>query len=59
MRGRGGEAKLDSVERMAYGELWMAVPRPASFDVVSIEPLDGNGVLEINPSIAFPMIDRR
>jgi len=24
----------------------------------SIKPLDGNCILEINPSIAFPMIDR-
>jgi flagellar motor switch protein FliM len=36
----------------------MSLPSPTSFNVFSIKPLDGNCVLEINPSIAFPMIDR-
>ena len=36
----------------------MSLPSPTSFNVFSIKPLDGNCVLEVNPSIAFPMIDR-
>jgi len=36
----------------------MSLPSPTSFNVFSIKPLDGNCIIEINPSIAFPMIDR-
>ena len=52
------EIQLHSVDQMTYGEFLMSLPSPTSFNVFSIKPLDGNGVLEINPSIAFPMIDR-
>ena len=43
---------------MTYGEFLMSLPSPTSFNVFSIKPLDGNCVLEINPSIAFPMLER-
>jgi flagellar motor switch protein FliM len=43
---------------MTYGEFLMSLPSPTSFNVFSMKPLDGSGVIEINPSIAFPMIDR-
>lgn len=52
------EIQLHSVDQMTYGEFLMSLPSPTSFNVFSMRPLDGNGVLEINPSIAFPMIDR-
>ena len=56
--GRAVEIRLHSVDQMTYGEFLMSLPSPTSFNVFSIKPLDGNCVLEINPSIAFPMIDR-
>ncbi len=52
------EIQLHSVDQMTYGEFLMSLPSPTSFNVFSLKPLDGTGVLEINPSIAFPMIDR-
>lgn len=52
------EIQLHSVDQMTYGEFLMSLPSPTSFNVFSMKPLDGTGVLEINPSIAFPMIDR-
>lgn len=52
------EIQLHSVDQMTYGEFLMSLPSPTSFNVFSIKPLDGNCVIEINPSIAFPMIDR-
>lgn len=52
------ELQLHSVDQMTYGEFLMSLPSPTSFNVFSLKPLDGTGVLEINPSIAFPMIDR-
>ncbi len=52
------EIQLHSVDQMTYGEFLMSLPNPTSFNVFSIKPLEGNGVIEINPSIAFPMLDR-
>ncbi len=52
------EIQLHSVDQMTYGEFLMSLPSPTSFNIFSMRPLDGNGVLEINPSIVFPMIDR-
>ena len=52
------EIQLHSVDQMTYGEFLMSLPNPTSFNVFSVKPLEGNGILEINPSIAFPMLDR-
>ena len=52
------EIQLHSVDQMTYGEFLMSLPSPTSFNVFSMKPMDGTGVLEINPSIVFSMIDR-
>ena len=52
------EIQLHSVDQMTYGEFLMSLPNPTSFNVFSVKPLEGNGIIEINPSIAFPMLDR-
>jgi flagellar motor switch protein FliM len=52
------EIQLHSVDQMTYGEFLMSQPSPTSFNVFSLKPLDGKGVIELNPSIVFPMIDR-
>ncbi len=52
------EIQLHSVDQMTYGEFLMSLPNPTSFNVFSVNPLEGSGVIEINPSIAFPMLDR-
>ena len=52
------EVQLHSVDQMTYGEFLMSLPSPTSFNVFSLKPLDGRGVIEINPSIVFPMLDR-
>ena len=52
------EIQLHSVDQMTYGEFLMSLPSPTSFNVFSFKPLDGKGVIELNPSIVFPMIDR-
>ncbi len=52
------EIQLHTVEQMSYGEFLISLPSPTSFNVFSMKPLDGNCVMEINPSIAFAMIDR-
>jgi len=52
------EIQLQSVDQMTYGEFLMSLPSPTSFNVFSLKPLDGSAILEINPSILFPMVDR-
>jgi len=52
------EIQLQSVDQMTYGEFLMSLPSPTSFNIFSIKPLDGSAILELNPSIAFPMLDR-
>ncbi|RUM57875.1 MAG: flagellar motor switch protein FliM [Nautilia sp.] len=52
------EIQLHSVDQMTYGEFLMSLPSPTSFNVFSLKPLDGKAVVEINPSIVFPMLER-
>ncbi len=52
------EIDLQSVDQMTYGEFLMSIPSPTSFNIFSLKPLDGDAVLELNPSIVYPMLDR-
>lgn len=52
------EVKLASVEQLTYQEFIMSLPNPTCFNLLSCEPLDGQMVLEINPSIVFPILDK-
>jgi flagellar motor switch protein FliM len=52
------EVKLTSVDQLTYSEFVFSLENPTCFNVLSAEPLDGNLVLDINPSILFPLIDR-
>ncbi|MGE5559980.1 MAG: flagellar motor switch protein FliM [Chloroflexota bacterium] len=47
-----------SVDELTYGEFMRSMPSPGVIAVLDLEPLKGSGILEISPSIAFPMIDR-
>lgn len=52
------EVNIGAVEQFTYGEFLMSLPDPTAFYAVRLSPLDGLGALEINPSIAFTMVDR-
>jgi flagellar motor switch protein FliM len=52
------EVRLISVEQFTYSEFTMSVPSPTIFNSLSCAPLSGNMILEMNPSIIFPFIDR-
>jgi len=52
------EVRLISVEQFTYSEFTMSLPSPTSFNLLSCLPLEGNMILEVNPSILFPIIDR-
>jgi flagellar motor switch protein FliM len=52
------EVRLISVEQFTYSEFTMSLPSPTSINLLSCRPLEGNMILEMNPSIIFPVIDR-
>lgn len=52
------EVNLVSVEQLTYAEFVLSLPDPTYFNAVAMAPLEGNAVLEINPQILFPMIDK-
>lgn len=45
------------VEQMTYNEFISSVPSPSLISVVDLSPLKGAGIIEINPSIGFAIID--
>jgi flagellar motor switch protein FliM len=52
------EVSVVSVEQFTYSEFLMSLPDPTAFYAVELPPIDGLGAMEMNPSIAFAMIDR-
>jgi flagellar motor switch protein FliM len=52
------EVSIVSVEQFAYSEFLMSLPDPTAFYALNLSLYDGVGALEINPSVAFTMIDR-
>ena len=47
-----------SVDDLTYAEFIRSIANPSVLAIFSLPPLKGNAVMDINPSIAFPMIDR-
>lgn len=47
-----------SVEQFSYSEFLMSLADPTAFYALAIPPFDELGALEINPTIAYAMIDR-
>ena len=52
------EVNLVSVEQLSYAEFLLSLPDPTTFNAISMKPLEGNAALELNPNVAFPMIDK-
>jgi len=52
------ELSIVSVEQFTYSEFLMALPDPTAFYAISIPPFDTLSALELNPGVAFAMIDR-
>lgn len=48
---------LVSVEQIPFAEFQQYLPTPTSIANISMRPLDGNAVLELNPSLVFPMLN--
>ena len=52
------EVKLTSVDQLTYSEFVFSLDNPTCFNLIRAEPLEGHIILDINPSILYPMIDR-
>jgi flagellar motor switch protein FliM len=52
------EVKLTSVDQLTYGEFVFSLENPTCFNLIRAEPLEGNLILDINPAILYPIIDR-
>jgi flagellar motor switch protein FliM len=52
------EVSLVSVEQFTYAEFLSSLPDPTAFYAITLPPLEGMGALELNPVVAFTMIDR-
>lgn len=47
-----------AVEQITYNEFMFSVPNPSLLGVIDLSPLKGAAIMEMNPSIAFGIIDR-
>ncbi len=54
----GTEVALVRVEAFNYAEFLMSLPDPTVFCSLSLAPIESLGALELNPNVAFAMIDR-
>ncbi len=52
------EVKLLSVDQLTYSEFVFSLDNPSCFNVLRPEPLDGNWILDISPTLAYAIIDR-
>ncbi len=52
------EVKLTSVDQLTYSEFVFSLENPTCFNLIHAAPLEGQLILDINPSILFPVIDR-
>lgn len=52
------EVKLAGVDQLTFSEFIFSLENPTCFNLLTAEPLEGNLILEINPSILYPIIDR-
>ena len=52
------DVKLTGVAQLTYSEFVFSLENPSCFNLLHAEPMDGHLILDINPSILYPIIDR-
>jgi flagellar motor switch protein FliM len=48
---------LISVEQLSFGEFIQCLPSPTVLVSLGMKPFDGNAVMELNPSLVFPLLE--
>ncbi len=52
------EVKLISVDQLTYSEFVFSLENPTCFNLLKSQELEGHLILDLNPSIIFPIVDR-
>ncbi len=52
------EVKLTSVDQLTYSEFVFSLENPTCFNLLEAQPLEGHLILDISPSVLYPIIDR-
>lgn len=52
------EVSIVAADQVTYSEFLSSLPDPTAFYALSLNPLDMLGALELNPAVAFTMVDR-
>jgi len=52
------EVKLTGVDQLTYSEFVFSLENPTCFNLLRAAPLEGHLILDINPSVLYPIIDR-
>ena len=52
------EVKLVSCDQLTYSEFVHSLENPTCFNLLESEGLDGHFILDLNPAIIFPIVDR-
>jgi flagellar motor switch protein FliM len=49
---------LVSIDQLTYDEFILSVARPTALAITDMAPLEGTAVIELSPSMVFPIVDR-
>jgi len=52
------EVKLTSVDQLTYSEFVFSLENPTCFNLLTAPPLEGHLILDLSPSVLYPIIDR-
>jgi flagellar motor switch protein FliM len=52
------EVRLISVDQLTYREFIQSLEVPTCFNLLRLKPLDRNWILDVSPSLIYPIIDR-
>jgi len=52
------EVKLVSVDQISYEEFIRSIPNPTSLNIINMDPLEGKALIELSPTLSFPVVDR-
>ena len=52
------DSKVLATEQVTYDEFIRSLPYPAILGIYSMNPLEGNALIELNPTLVFLIIDR-
>jgi flagellar motor switch protein FliM len=52
------QVHVASVDQLTYEEFIRSIPTPTTMAIINMDPLKGSAILEIDPAVAFTIIDR-